>query len=156
MPATDATRTRKTLLFSILDGIGYSIMVGAGETYFVPYALFLGSSNLVLGLFVALPILVGSLSQIFSERLLALCGSRKRLICSAVALQILTFVPMVWVRHLPASLRPEVFLAVVCVYWACGLVLGPSWSSLMGDLVPRHPRAATRSATAASRSAFLA
>ena len=77
-------RARKTLVYSILDGIGYSVMVGAGETYFIPYAIFLGGSNLVLGLFVALPILVGSLSQIFSERLLLLLGTRKRVICAAV------------------------------------------------------------------------
>ncbi len=133
-------RARKTLAYSILDGIGYSVMVGAGETYFIPYAIFLGGSNLVLGLFVALPILVGSLSQIFSERLLLLLGTRKRLICAAVALQILTFIPMVGVHQLSSANRSEILLAIVCVYWACGLVLGPSWSSLMGDLVPEASR----------------
>ena len=63
---SDRTRTRRTLRYSICDGVGYAVMVGAAETYFVPYAIFLGTDNFVLGLLVALPMCLGSLSQIFS------------------------------------------------------------------------------------------
>jgi len=135
-------RVRRTLRYSIIEGACYSVMVGAGETYFVPYALFLGGSNFTIGLFVALPIFVGSLSQILSERLLAWVGTRKRLIASSVALQIFSFLPMLLVERLATQHRAELLLAIVCFYWSCGLVLGPSWSSWLGDLVPDRSRGA--------------
>jgi MFS family permease len=138
----DADKVRRTLLLSILEGLGYSVMVGAGETYFIPYALFLGGSNLLLGLFVALPIFVGSLSQLFSERLLRLLGTRKRVIASGVALQLLTFAPIIGVQWLETAPRAEALLVLVCIYWAAGLLIGPSWSSLMGDIVPEAERGA--------------
>lgn len=89
----------------------------------------------------ALPIMVGSLSQIFAERLRLLLGSRKRVLCLCVALQALTFVPIILAHQFPSA-RAEWLLAFVCCYWICGLLLGPSWSSLMGDLVPEAQRGA--------------
>jgi len=132
-------RIARTLRYSIFDGIGYSIMVGAGETYFIPYGIFLGAPNVVLGLLVAFPIFLGSLSQLLSEKLLKALGSRKRLIAWAVFLQALTFVPLMLVRSLPGW-QSALLLLTVCSYWIFGLVLGPSWSSLMGDLVEERQR----------------
>jgi len=135
-------RAQRTLRYSILDGIGYSIMVGAGETYFIPYGIFLGASNAVIGLLVAFPICIGSLSQFISERLRLLLGSRKRLILLSVTLQVLTLVPMACINWLSseAGTQSLLLLASVCAYFTFGLVLGPSWSSLMGDLVAENQR----------------
>ena len=69
---------RRTLTLSIADGVFFSVMVGAAETYFSPYAIALGASNLTLGLLLALPVLVGSLAQLFSVRLLSVVGSSSR------------------------------------------------------------------------------
>lgn len=138
MPSSAAVR--RTLTLSILDGVFYSVMVGAGETYFSPYAIALGASNLVIGLLVAFPVLVGSLSQLYSERLLALVGTRRRLIVTAVALQAASFLPMVALGQWRSPVRAAVFLGVVCLYWAFQLVAGPAWNSLMGDLVPEAQR----------------
>lgn len=138
MPTSAAVR--RTLTLSILDGVFYSAMVGAGETYFSPYAIALGASNLVVGLLVAFPVLVGSLAQLYSERLLALVGSRRRLIVTSVALQAASFVPMMALGRWDSPARAGVFLGVVCLYWAFQLVAGPAWNSLMGDLVPEAQR----------------
>jgi MFS family permease len=135
-----SSAVRRTLTLSILDGVFYSVMVGAGETYFGPYAIALGGSNLVVGLLVAFPTLVGSLSQIFSERLLALVGTRRRLIVLSVALQAACFLPMIAVGFSDSPVRAALFLAIVCAYWAFQLVAAPAWNSLMGDLVPEATR----------------
>lgn len=142
---------RRTLTLSILDGVFYSVMVGAGETYFSPYAITLGASNAVLGLLLGFPVLVGSLSQVFSERLLALLGTRRRVLVLSVGLQALSFLPMIAVGLWDAPGRAGAFLAIVCAYWVFQLVAGPAWSSLMGDLVPE----AERGAYFARRSRFL-
>jgi MFS family permease len=138
VPSSPAVR--RTLTLSILDGVFYSVMVGAGETYFSPYAIALGASNLVVGLLVAFPVLVGSLSQLASERLLAWAGSRRRLIVASVALQAASFVPMMALGCWDSPARAPVFLGLVCLYWAFQLVAGPAWNSLMGDLVPEAQR----------------
>lgn len=132
-------RIDRTLRYSIFDGIGYSVMVGAGETYFIPYAIFLGAPNLILGLLVAFPIFLGSLSQVLSEKLLRAVGSRKRLIAGSVLLQALTFGPMLLCRLVPGG-ESLLLLVSVCAYYIGGLILGPSWSSLMGDLVEEDRR----------------
>src|SRR5512147_1614109 len=131
-PPTSTTdrRVERTLACSIGDGVGYAIMVGAAESFFIPYAIFLGASNIVLGLLVALPIFLGSLSQVLSEKILAVLGSRKRLICLSVAFQVATFLPIVLVPYFPGYESPLI-LAAVCAYWIFGMVSGPSWSSLM-------------------------
>lgn len=136
----EQTQVQRTLRYSILDGLGYSVMVGAGESYFIAYALFLGSSNLLLGFLLAVPVFVGSLSQMFSEWLLHFFKTRKRFICTAVFLQALTLVPVIGIHELPSARRGLLLLIFVCAYWACGLILGPSWSSLMGDLVSERQR----------------
>src|SRR2546426_10628631 len=92
--AQEAVRVQSTLAFSILDGMGYSVMVGAGETYFIPYAIFLGGANLLFGQVVALPLFLWSLSQIFSQRPLFQLGRRKRIICARALFQGLLFVPI--------------------------------------------------------------
>jgi len=132
-------RVARTLRYSIGDGLGNSVMVGAAETFFIPYAIFIGASDVVLGLLVALPILLGSLSQIFSEKLLDLLGSRRRLICLSAALQAASFGPILLVPY-AAGWESPLILASVCAYWIFGMVSGPSWSSLMGDLVEEECR----------------
>ncbi len=139
MAPEESEKVARTLRYSIAEGLGYSVMVGAGETYFIPYAIFLGASNLVLGLLVALPIFLGSLSQVLSEKLLRLLGSRKRLIASSVALQALTLIPITLVPF-AKGYESALVLSSVCAYWIFGMIPGPSWSSLMGDLVEEDRR----------------
>lgn len=133
---------RRTLTLSIFDGVFFSVMVGAAETYFSPYAIALGASNLTLGLLLALPVLVGSLAQLFSVRLLSVVGSRRRLMALFAGLQALAFLPMIAVGLSQAPARGGVFLAIVCGYFAFQLVAAPAWISLMGDLVPERERGA--------------
>lgn len=144
-------QVRRTLTLSILDGVFYSVMVGVGETYFSPYALALGASNLVLGLLLAFPLLAGSVMQLFAESLIAKLGSRRRVIGLAAGLQALCFAPMVALGFTELPARAVWFLVVVCLYWAFQLTAGPAWNSLMGDLVPE----AARGAYFAKRSRFV-
>ena len=62
--------------------------------------------------------------------------------CSAAAIQTSAFLPLMFVQDLPGAARTAVLLLGVCLYFAAGLVIGPSWNSLMGDLVPEASRGA--------------
>ena len=60
-PAAD-----KALRHSVRDGVAYSVMAGAGESYLSAFALFFKANTAQIGLLVSLPSLIASLSQLFS------------------------------------------------------------------------------------------
>jgi len=59
-------RVERSLRHSVRDGVSYSMMAGAGETYLSAYALFLKASTAQISLLTALPSLLGSLAQVLS------------------------------------------------------------------------------------------
>ena len=67
----------RALRHSIRDGMAFSVQVGAGETYFSAFALFLRATAPQVALLSTLPPLLGSLAQIFSAWLGSFLG-RKR------------------------------------------------------------------------------
>ena len=57
----ERARLRRDLLAISADGVAFSVMVGVGETYLVPFALALGIAAGQASLLATLPILAGSL-----------------------------------------------------------------------------------------------
>lgn len=57
-------RLRRDLAAISADGVAFSVMVGVGETYLVPFALALGLAAGQASLLATLPILAGSLLQL--------------------------------------------------------------------------------------------
>src|SRR3989344_947001 len=132
-------RIRKSLRYSILDGAFYAAMVGFGETFFQAFAVFLKATNVQLGLLGSLPQTLGSVLQLFSNRLIKFFRTRKRLICTSVLLEALIFIPIALVFFF-GTLRVYHLIFFVCLYWILGMVLVPAWSSWMGDLVDERRR----------------
>ncbi len=134
-------KIKKSLTYSILDGTFYSAMVGFGESFFSVFAVFLKANNIHLGLLGSLPHTLGSLSQIYSNKLLKLMKSRKRLICTFAFLQGIMYIPIGLVFFL-GNLSVIYLIFFVCLYWIFGMILSPAWNSWMGDLVDENERGA--------------
>ena len=130
---------QKSLHYSIIDGVFFTIMLGSGERFFVPFALMLGSSYFEVGLIVALPLLFGSLSQLFSTHLIEKIHSRKKVVVRGVFLQALMFAPMILLYFSPIS-PTYLFIGLTICYWICGHIIAPAWNSWMGDLVELQSR----------------
>ena len=125
----------RNLFLSIVDGVFYSLMVGFGEAYFVPYAISLGVTDFEIGVMTTLPLLAGSLVQLATPALLQRDGRRKPLVRGCVLLQSLSFLPLMLVPRLPAG--PAVWLiGIIVLYWIFQLAGASAWQSWMGDLVP--------------------
>jgi MFS family permease len=139
MPPDDRTKVRKTLKYSIFDGSFYSSMVGFGESFYQAFAVFLKGTTTELGLLGSLPQLVGSISQLLSNRLIGLFGSRKRFVVMGAMLQAFMLIPIMLV-FLAQELSVPLLIFFVCCYWVFGLITNPAWSSLMGDLVDEQER----------------
>ena len=133
------TKVRKSLHFSIMDGLFWSIMVGFGESFLSAFAIFLNATNQQLGLLGSLPQALGSLSQLWSRRLMNLINSRKKLVMFGVLCSGLMYLPITLVFFL-GRLRVIHLIIFICLYWIFSTIIGPAWSSWMGDLVNKNER----------------
>lgn len=127
-------RRRLSLGYSVKSGIFHSVMVGFGESFISPFAIFLKATASQLALLSSLPQLSGSLSQLLTPKFLEFFKSRKWIVAIATLLQALVWVPIVYAFYLSGFAVPYLIL-FVCVYWVLGMFVNPVWNSWMGDLV---------------------
>ncbi len=130
---------RRDLAASCVDGCMFSVMVGAGETYFPAFALALGVDKVTAGLVATVPMLVGAALQLVSPWAVRRLGSDGRWVVATAAAQAAVFVPLVVAASLGAM--PTVLLfAVISLYWGAGFASGPSWTTWIETLVPARIR----------------
>ena len=132
-------KIKKSLSYSIVDGVFFTVMLGCGERFFIPFALMLGANYFEIGLTVSLPILVGSLSQFVSLHLLEKVSSRKKIVTRGVFLQALTLLPMMLLYFISDHQVP-LFIFLYILYFVSGHIISPAWNSWMGDLVDLQSR----------------
>lgn len=118
----------------------YSVMAGAGETYFSAFAVFLKAGAPQIALLASLPPLLAALSQLCSAWLGNRTGLRKPIILAGVYLQAFSWLPLIVLPLLFPSFALESLIVCVIAYFACGNLVVPQWSSMMGDLVPEKSR----------------
>jgi MFS family permease len=133
-------RLRRDLRAISADGVAFSVMVGVGETYLVPFALALGIAVERASLLATLPILAGSLLQLGAARGVRRLGSYRRWVVACATLQALCFVPLL-VGALSGGLPLWALFAVGTVYWGSGMATGPAWNAWVGVTVPARLRA---------------
>ncbi len=129
----------KSLDYAVKDGISHSAMMGMGESYFSPFAIELGASDMQIGFLTSIPKLLGSLSQLFSTRMTEKLKSRKKMVLIFALIQSLIWIPIGLLGfsnfHVVWSL-----ILFATVYWVSGSIIVPAWTSWMGDLVPKKTR----------------
>src|SRR3989338_4029595 len=125
----------KSLSDSIKDGCAHAAMLGFGEAYIAPFAIFLGMGGLVIGLLASLPLFLGSFAQVLSVYFLDRHPHRKLMVVTPAALQALTwiplfFLPLIFLRHQVLFL-----IGFSMIYYSLASFIAPAWNSWMGDLV---------------------
>ena len=122
------------------DAASFGVMVGLGETYLPLFVLTVGLSEVMSGLVVSVPVLLGGALQMISPWAVAVLKSHKRWVLCCSMLQAASFVPLI-VAAIAGYIPPWVALVVASLYWAGGLGTGPAWNVWIGTLVPRTIRA---------------
>ncbi|HEY3237369.1 MAG TPA: hypothetical protein VGJ84_21795, partial [Polyangiaceae bacterium] len=89
-----AVERERSLRHAVYDSAGQAFMMGAGEAYIVPFAVFLGAGNLLIGLLASGPLLIGALVQVWVVEILDRAPSRRRLVIVPVLIQALSFIPL--------------------------------------------------------------
>lgn len=137
----DTTEREKSLTYSLRDGMAWSVMVGFGENYVAPFALFLAASSFQMGLLAAIPAFLGSIGQTFSARLTDRIQVRRKIIVPAAALQGLIWIPLFGIPlAAPPEFKVPLLIAFVTFFSIAGHFISPPWNSLMGDLVHSERR----------------
>lgn len=124
---------RRSLQYSVADGLLHAVMVGASESYLGALAVELGHSDRSLALLATLPLLSGAVTQLFAERLSALAGSRKRFVVVGAMLQGFAHIAFAAIALLEVtSLVP--LLCAKLFFWISGSMIAPAWGAWMGRL----------------------
>ncbi|MEY2726558.1 MAG: hypothetical protein RLZZ458_2425, partial [Planctomycetota bacterium] len=130
---------RRNLRSMNADGFSFSVMVGIAETYLPAFMLSRGFGELAAALIATLPVLLGSLLQLVSPRVLRHFGSYRGFVVTAATLQSLSVLGLLILALYPGLQAWMVFVPAT-IYWAAGLATGPAWNLWAEQLVPAQIR----------------
>ncbi len=130
----------KGLRLSYFEGIFSGWMAGLTQEYLVPFLLFLGGGNSLVGALSALANLSAALVQVRGPDLTERLKSRKLTVGLAVLVQILVLAAMAVVALTRNG--TTLFIILVLLFSAAGALAAPAWGSLVSDLVPEKTRGA--------------
>jgi len=119
---------------SIKDSIFYSLMVGMGENFLCAFLLALGAGDVGAGLVSVIPILMGSVLQLYSSYGLKFFSSYKKWVVTCVLIQAFSFVPLVIVGFQGKAPLWMVFF-FISLYWGSGMAASTSWNVWIANLV---------------------
>ena len=134
---------KKARRYSITEGIFASAKTSVGDNYISPFAIAINSSNSIVALLGSLHFL-GSLSQIFSSRLIEKY-SRKKIILNAVFIEALMWLPFIAIAFLfyysiISEILPLLILLSFAFYTIVLNITPPAWFSWMGDITDEKKR----------------
>jgi MFS family permease len=130
----------RSLRYSVRDGVAWSLMFGAGESYLQAFAVFLKATTAQITLLTALPSMLGSIAQLASAWVAGYAIRRKTLIFAGVLLQSFAWLPIIALAFVPIGPPVALLIAAVVLYYIGGQFAAPPWSSLISDLVPERRR----------------
>ena len=139
-PTTD--NLEKSPAFYI-DAVAYSAMLGLGENYLAPFAIWLKASAMQVGLLAGLPAVVGSLFQLLGVWIMERHSARKPLIVAGSLLQGSLWIPIALLPILfgqgPGTV--SILIVIAALYFGSVNLAAPIWNSLVGDLITPSRRA---------------
>lgn len=133
---------RKSLYFSILDGLFTAMMMGVSENYLIPYGIALGATSSQIAFLAALPMLLATLLQVQSAKVTQTIGSRTKLINFMVFFHALAWLPIILIPYFfpDSALAPWALLLAVVLFASFGAFSVPAWQSLLSDYIPVKKR----------------
>lgn len=129
---------RNRLRHFIRDGIWATLCEGFAESNFAAFAIRLSASSTALGVLASSQSLLGCWLQLWSERLVWLVGSRKRLVLGCVLLQCAFLGAMV--ASVCFGVGALGFMALCFGFTGVGSLNGAIWSSWVSELLPARRR----------------
>lgn len=133
------SRTSKDI---VREGGLDAVKIGAAETYFGAFGVFLGGTPLQIGALATVPPLIGAMAQTIGMKLAERMSSRRDAIVRCIQTQALLCLTFGLVPFLLESSWWSlcVLITLVTLYYITIGLIAPLWNSLIGDLVPPTSR----------------
>ncbi len=136
---------RRSLRYSLADGLFTAMMVGVSESYLIPYGIALGASPSQVAFLAAIPMLVATIIQTQSARVTQVMGHRTKLINISVFFHAASWLlilaaPLLVLKTRFSSWAPWALLAAATIFTTIGAFSVPAWQSLMSDYIPVKKR----------------
>ncbi|MGD9874241.1 MAG: MFS transporter [Kiritimatiellia bacterium] len=135
----EAARQR-TLKLSVRDGVAWSVMVGFGDMYLSPFAVFLKASNWAIGFLTTMPPLLGALAQMAGAHWADRIGRRRDLIVPLIMLHAIAFLPIYFVPFFFRAAAVPALILFAALGVLFNMAAAPIWTSMMGEVVPENAR----------------
>lgn len=129
----------KSPKISYIEAYFSSLMIGAGESFFAAYAISKGMGEVVAGLVVGLPMMMGAALQTATPFLFSKWPRPKRWVLLVCSLQSLILFALM-ITAMTHKAGPITIFALIGCYWACSYSGGAVWNYWMGFLVPNEER----------------
>lgn len=130
---------QKDVKLSLIEVFFSSLMIGAGEVFFGAFALSKGMGELLAGLVVGLPMMMGAGLQSFTPFLFERFGRPKRWVVLVAAAQAGVLLLLLGTCFRIETGAWTVFF-LIGLYWACSFAGGSIWNYWMGFLIPEEGR----------------
>ncbi len=116
------------------DALFFSLMVGAGETFFTAYALEIGHDELLSGLLATAPIVIGGVVQLIAPVVINYLRSYRLWVVAGAFVQSLVFLALILFDQYIRSSYLFLFSLVV-LYWSITLGISPGWNTWMAKIL---------------------
>lgn len=133
----EKTKLDKRLFYGYADAFFYSLMVGAGEAFFVAYALYLNYSQLESSILITVPIVLGGVFQLISPYGINKFKSYKSWTVLGVLIQSIIFLVLVLLKNQIAN-SFLLFFSLVTLYWSLALGITPSWNTWISSILKEN------------------
>ncbi|MDP3920882.1 MAG: MFS transporter [Candidatus Omnitrophota bacterium] len=115
------------------EGIPANIMLVVLDYYLVPFALFLGATPVEIGFLVAIPHLLGSLSQLIAVQVVKKMGSRLRCLVEGSKIQAAFLIPVASLALIPFPGRILALIVMTSIFRILANLIGTAWGSLVSE-----------------------
>ena len=126
---------RRSLKYVLWEGGSAGIVQRITDSFFTPFALVLKASAPQIGLLSAIPNFAGAVSQLAAPKLVALLGSRKRLLLLAVLLGVLVWLPIAFFPWIFGQTAVGWFLVLATLTLLLFQLPSPAWGSWVPQLI---------------------
>lgn len=136
----DENPNKNSLRHCTREGFWAQGMVTIADYYLIPFGLFLGGTPQQIGLLVAIPHLLASISQLAAVTAVRSAGSLLRFLLIGIGVQIAVLLPIGTLSFFSMPQRFWVLIALVSAYRLLGTLIGPAWGSLVSSYLKENER----------------
>lgn len=141
----DQEKRKKTMGYSIIDGISWSIMMNLGAVFLTPFAIAINAPLFFISALNSFPLLLDGIAQKIGSYFTDFGWGRKKVLVYGTVLQALTWLGIAILAFqfniLCSDFKNTIFILLVTTMYFLGGVVNPAWFALMGDVVHEQTRA---------------